>query len=93
MEYKVLGGTWNKSEQPTKEELVLMKIYELESLHFINSMGEPSKLKHPNEHAQWKMQHDTIEETLIVFELNLDNMDIVLDELIESYVSFEREED
>jgi|TARA_B100000427_G_C15407933_1_gene550655 hypothetical protein len=93
MEYKVLGGTWNKSEQPTKEELVLMKIYELESLHFINSMGEPSKLKHPNEHAQWKMQHDTIEETLRVFELNLDNMDIVLDELIESYVSFEREED
>ena len=93
MEYKVLGGTWNKSEQPSKEELVLMKIYELESLHFINSMGEHSKLKHPNEHAQWKMQHDTIEETLRVFELNLDNMDIVLDELIESYVSFEREED
>ena len=93
MEYKVLGGSWSKSEQPTKEELVLMKVYELESLHFINSIGQPSKLKHPNEHAQWKMQHDTIEETLRVFELNLDNMDIVLDELIESYVSFEREED
>ena len=93
MEYKVLGGTWNKSEQPTKEELILMKVYELESLHFINSIGQPSKLKHPNEHAQWKMQHDTIEETLRVFELNLDNMDFNLDEVIESYVSFDREED
>ena len=93
MEYKVLGGTWNKSEQPTKEELILMKIYELESLHFVNSIGQPSKLKHPNEHAQWKMQHDTIEETLRVFELNLDNMDFNLDEVIESYVSFETEED
>ena len=46
-----------------------------------------------NVHAKWKMQQDRIEETLWVFELNLDNMDIVLDELIESYVSFEREED
>ena len=35
MEYKVLGGNWQKSDQPTKEELILMKIYELESLHFI----------------------------------------------------------
>ena len=93
MEYKVLGGSWAKSEQPTKEELILMKIYELESLHFINSIGQPSKLKHPNEHAQWKMQHDTIEETLRVFELNLDNMAFNLDEVIESYVSFETEED
>ena len=48
MEYKVLGGNWEKSDQPTKEELILMKIYELESLHFINKIGEPSKLKHPN---------------------------------------------
>ena len=38
------------------------------------------------------MQHDTIEETLRVFQINLDNMDIVLDEIIETYVSFESEE-
>tara|TARA_R100001460_G_scaffold81833_3_gene122762 strand:- start:2384 stop:2665 length:282 start_codon:yes stop_codon:yes gene_type:complete len=93
MEYKVLGGNWIKSDQPTKEELILMKIYELESLHFINKIGEPSKLKHPNEHAQWKMQHDTIEETLRVFDLNLENMDYNIDEIIESHVSFDSIED
>ena len=42
MEYKVLGGSWDKSEQPTKEELILMKIYELESLHFINKIVMPA---------------------------------------------------
>ena len=93
MEYKVLGGNWTKSDQPTKEELILMKIYELESLHFINKIGEPSKLKHPNEHAQWKMQHDTIEETLRIFDLNLENMDYNIDEIIESHVSFDSIED
>lgn len=93
MEYKVLGGTWEKSETPRKHELVLMKIYELESLHFINAIGEPSKLKHPNEHAQWTIQHQALEETIRVMTLNLENLDLDLDEIIESYVSFESEED
>ena len=75
MEYKVLGGTWEKSETPRKHELVLMKIYELESLHFINAIGEPSKLKHPNEHAQWTIQHQALEETIRVMTLNLENLD------------------
>jgi len=39
------------------------------------------------------MQHDTIEETLRVFDLNLENMDYNIDEIIESHVSFDSIED
>tara|TARA_Y100001937_G_scaffold77796_1_gene105488 strand:- start:261 stop:545 length:285 start_codon:yes stop_codon:yes gene_type:complete len=90
-EFKVLDGSWDKSDQPTKAELILMKLYELESLIFINKLSEPSKLKHPNEHAQWLNQQGALEETYRIFLINLENNDIVLDEIIEDIVSFNSE--
>ena len=87
-EFLILDGSWEKSDQPTKSELILMKLYELESLIFINKLSEPSKLKHPNEHAQWTQQQSLLEETHRVFLINIDNNEIVLDEIIEEIVSF-----
>lgn len=87
-EFLILDGSWEKSDQPTKAELILMKLYELESLIFINKLSEPSKLKHPNEHAQWTQQQSLLEETHRVFLINIDNNEIVLDEIIEEIVSF-----
>ena len=90
-EFLILDGSWKKSDQPTKEELILMKLYELESLIFINKLSEPSKLKHPNEHAQWTQQQSLLEETYRIFLMNIDNNEIVLDEIIEEMVSFDSE--
>ena len=92
MEYKVLGGQWTRNEVPTKHEIVLNKIYELETLHFVNQLSKPSSIKHVNEYAQWKQQMEVLEETMRIFELNLANMDINLDEIIEEFVSFNFDE-
>ena len=93
MQYKVLGGSWETSKKMKKHELVLGRVYELETLHFVNTISQPSKLQNPNEWAQWSGQQEGIEQTYRALELNLGNMDIVLDELIEEYVTFDLEEE
>ena len=65
------------------------QIQKAKSLIFINKLSEPSKLKHPNEHAQWLNQQGALEETYRIFLINLDNNDIVLEEIIEDIVSFD----
>ena len=92
MDYKVLGGQWTRNEVPTKHEIVLNKLYELETLHFVNQLSKPSSIKHVNEYAQWKQQMEILEETMRIFELNLGNMDIILDEIIEEFVTFNFDE-
>jgi len=92
MDYKVLGGQWEQNKVPTKHEIVLNKLYELETIHFVNQISKPSSIKHPNEYATWKQQNSVLEETMRIFELNLENMEINLDELIEEFVVFSFDE-